>query len=270
MNTTDKIRNEVRENYRKIAIGKQESATGCCTNTGDQDCCSDYKNVSFDVISAKLGYSQNELLAVPEGANLGLGCGNPQAIAQLKKGEVVVDLGSGAGFDVFLAATQIGLEGLAVGVDMTHEMIAIARQNATKGNFKNAEFRLGEIEHLPVADNCADVVISNCVINLSPEKQKVFNECFRVLKPGGRIAVSDVISLGIIPDNVRNDMALYASCISGASTRQEIEEMLGKAGFSDIRVTPKSESKEFIQEWNDEMNLADFVVSANIEAVKRV
>lgn len=270
MKTTDKIRDEVRESYRKIVLQNPEAATGCCSKTSDSDCCGDYKNASFDIISAKLGYSQNELTAVPDGANLGLGCGNPQAIAQLKKGEVVVDLGSGAGFDVFLAATQIGPKGLAVGVDMTHEMIAKARQNAVKGNFTNAEFRLGEIEHLPVADNFADVIISNCVINLSPEKQQVFNESFRVLKPGGRIAVSDVISLGVIPDYIRHDMALYASCISGASTKQEVEEMLAKAGFSEINVTPKGESKEFIKEWRDDMNLADFVVSANIEAVKRV
>ncbi|MBN1819782.1 MAG: arsenite methyltransferase, partial [Prolixibacteraceae bacterium] len=203
-----------------------------------------------------------------DGANLGLGCGNPQAIAQLKKGEIVVDLGSGAGFDIFLAAKKIGEKGLAIGVDMTHEMIARARENAEKENFNNVEFRLGEIENLPVADNFADVIISNCVINLSPEKQKVFNESYRILKPGGRLAISDVIALGKMPEYAKEDMELYSGCISGASTKAENEEMLKKAGFKQIKITPKNESKEFIKDWNPEINLNDFVISATIEAVK--
>jgi arsenite methyltransferase len=265
---SDKIREGVRENYRKIVLENQAVKPDCCSPEPKSACCSDYKNITFDSISVKLGYSADELNLVPEGANLGLGCGNPQAIAKLKKGEVVVDLGSGAGFDVFLAAAQVGLEGKAVGVDMTHEMISKARENAKKGNFGNTEFRLGEIENLPVADNFANVVISNCVINLSPEKQKVFNESYRILKPGGRIAVSDVIAMGPMPESLKNDLAAYAGCISGALTKQEVEEMLAKAGFTDIKVAPKDESREFINEWRPGINLADFIVSANIEAVK--
>ena len=271
MNTnSNKIRDAVRENYSKIA----ESGTlwgGCgCGPEADVDCCmpGEAKSMDYDNVSSALGYSAEELKNVPEGSNMGLGCGNPQAIAALKEGESVLDLGSGAGFDVFLAANQVGETGMVIGVDMTPTMISKARDNAEKRNYTNVDFRLGEIENLPLADNSVDVMISNCVINLSPEKQQVFNETFRVLKPGGRIAVSDVIAIAEMPEKVKNDIALYAGCVSGASTADEIKNMLKTAGFVNIEVKPKAESKEFIETWSPGTKIADYVVSAMIEAVK--
>ncbi|MCY1720695.1 arsenite methyltransferase [Prolixibacteraceae bacterium Z1-6] len=263
----DEIREAVRENYSKVAENSAANNCGCVADS-DNSCCAPAPTNSFYQISAKLGYSENELQTIPEGANLGLGCGNPQAIAAIQKGETVLDLGSGAGFDVFLAANQLENTGKAIGVDMTPKMISTARENARKGKYTNVEFRLGEIEYLPVADNSVDVVISNCVINLSPEKQKVFNEVFRVLKPGGRIAVSDVIATTILPKKVKEDMAMYSSCISGASTIQELERMLTRAGFVNIKISPKNESKAFIREWAPGTTIHDYIVSATIEASK--
>jgi ubiquinone/menaquinone biosynthesis C-methylase UbiE len=248
----------VRQNYRKIAIA--ESAPSCC---GTEEC-----KISPADISLKLGYSNNEVNAVPDGANMGLGCGNPQAIAALKPGETVLDLGSGGGIDSFLAANAVGKKGRVVGVDMTPEMISKARQNTVKAGFKNVEFRLGEIENLPVADNSVDVIISNCVINLSPAKNKVFNEAFRVLKPGGRLAISDIVATAVLPDEVQNDLALLTGCISGASQIDELESMLEMAGFSRISIQPKKESKQFIRTWAPQIE--DFIVSATIEAVKPI
>jgi len=259
----DEIREAVRKNYSKVA----ENNCGCVSET-ENSCCAPILNNSFSHISSKLGYSQKDLQTVPEGANLGLGCGNPQAIASIKKGETVLDLGSGAGFDVFLAANQLENTGLAIGVDMTPTMISKARGNARKGKYNNVEFRLGEIENLPVADNSVDVVISNCVINLSPEKQKVFNEVFRVLKPGGRIAVSDVIATADIPEELQNDLELYSSCTLGASTIEKLEAVLARAGFTRIKISPKDESREFIRDWVPGANIHDYVVSATIEAIK--
>jgi len=262
----DEIRQAVRENYSR---GVENNANNCgCVTENGSTCCAPEPAESFYHISAQLGYSESELKTIPEGANLGLGCGNPQAIAAIKKGETVLDLGSGAGFDVFLAANQLGDTGLAIGVDMTPKMISTARENARKGGYTNVEFRLGEIEYLPVADNSVDVVISNCVINLSPEKQKVFNEVFRVLKPGGRIAVSDVIATTVLPEKVLEDMALYSSCISGASTTDELEAMLTQSGFTNIKISPKDESREFIREWAPGTTIHDYIVSAAIEARK--
>ncbi|WP_163322662.1 arsenite methyltransferase [Draconibacterium mangrovi] len=262
----DEIREAVRENYSRV-VENNANNCGCVTEDGNV-CCAPEPAESFYHISAQLGYSESELQNIPEGANLGLGCGNPQAIAAIKKGETVLDLGSGAGFDVFLAANQLGNTGLAIGVDMTPKMISTARENARKGGYNNVEFRLGEIEYLPVADNSVDVAISNCVINLSPEKQKVFNEVFRVLKPGGRIAVSDVIATTVLPEKVLEDMSLYSSCISGASTTDELEAMLTRAGFTDIKIRPKDESREFIREWAPGTTIHDYIVSAAIEARK--
>jgi SAM-dependent methyltransferase len=199
---------------------------------------------------------------------MGLGCGNPQAIASLKPGEIVLDLGSGGGFDCFLAARAVGDTGRVIGVDMTPEMVSKARENAAKAGFKNVEFRLGEIEHLPAADNSVDVIISNCVINLSPEKHKVFDDAFRVLKPGGRLAVSDVVATAELPYEVKNDLALHAGCIAGASLIDEVDAMLRKSGFSDIRIEPKDESREFIRTWAPGRNVEDYVGSATIEARK--
>jgi ubiquinone/menaquinone biosynthesis C-methylase UbiE len=199
---------------------------------------------------------------------MGLGCGNPQAIANLKRGETVLDLGSGGGFDCFLAARQVGAAGRVIGVDMTPAMLTKARDNAEKGGYGNVEFRLGEIEHLPVADRSVNVIISNCVINLSPDKQRVFNECFRVLEPGGRLAISDVVAFAELPAHIREDMALLTGCMAGASPISEVTEMLHAAGFVDVRIQPKEESKSFIREWAPGTPITDYVVSASIEAVR--
>jgi ubiquinone/menaquinone biosynthesis C-methylase UbiE len=197
-----------------------------------------------------------------------LGCGNPQAIAALQPGETVLDLGSGAGFDCFLAVRQVGPTGQVIGVDMTAEMVAKARENAGAAGYANVEFRLGEIEHLPVADASVDVIISNCVINLSPDKPQVFREAFRVLRPGGRLAISDIVTTAPLPEEVRNDLALYAGCIAGAATIAELEAMLGESGFDNIRIQPKDESRQLIREWAPGQKIEDYIVSAAIEAVK--
>lgn len=259
----DKIRQSVRINYGKVA---QAGNSGCCSTSS---CCSPGGASSPDAVSVRLGYSNEEVSAVPEGANMGLGCGNPQAIASLKPGEIVLDLGSGGGFDCFLAVRAVGDTGKVIGVDMTPEMVSKARENAVKAGFKNVEFRLGEIEHLPLADNSVDVIISNCVINLSPEKHKVFDDAFRVLKHGGRLAVSDVVATAELPDEVKNDLALHAGCIAGASLIDEVDAMLRKSGFKEIRIKPKDESRDFIRTWAPGRNVEDYVVSATIEAIKR-
>lgn len=218
--------------------------------------------------SRRMGYSEAELAAVPEGANLGLGCGNPQAIAALKPGETVIDLGSGAGFDCFLAAGQVGATGRVIGVDMTHEMLNKARENAAKIGAANVEFRLGELEHLPVADNTADAILSNCVINLVPDKAQVYREAFRTLKPGGRLAISDVVNKAPLPAKLKNDPALLCGCIAGAATIAETEAWLVEAGFVDVRVTPKAESRALISTWAPGSGIEDFVVSAIVEGRK--
>ncbi|WP_178018972.1 arsenite methyltransferase [uncultured Paenibacillus sp.] len=266
----DEIRQNVRQRYRQIAVqsGSQPNATeSSCCSPNNVGCCN--SSTDFKEISAGLGYSGEELNVVPDGANLGLGCGNPQAIAQLTPGEVVVDLGSGGGFDCFLASRQVGESGKVIGVDMTPEMVSRARQNAIKGGFMNVDFRLGEIEHLPVADQSVDVIISNCVINLSPDKEQVYREAYRVLLPGGRLAISDVVTTAELPPEIKNDLEdLYAGCISGASSIPELEQMLVQSGFSNIRILPKDESKTFIKEWIPGIKLEDYIVSAIIQAVK--
>ena len=223
-----KIRKVVREGYAKIA--KQNSS--CC---GPATSCCGSGHPAKD-ISKSIGYSEEELRSVPEGSNLGLGCGNPVALASLKVGEMVLDLGSGAGFDCFLAASQVGDKGRVIGVDMTPEMLEKARENAKKINSTNVEFRLGEIEHLPLADNSVDVVISNCVINLSPEKRRVFDEAYRVLKPGGRLMVSDIVLLRELPEALKNSIEAYVGCLSGAVLRNEYLGTIKAAGFKDVEV----------------------------------
>lgn len=261
----DSHRQSVREAYAKVAKGNTEGQ-GCSTAAS---CCGTSDDVAINaVISTRLGYSQAELGLVPAGANLGLGCGNPKAIAALEPGEVVVDLGAGAGFDCFLAAHEVGPSGRVIGVDMTPDMLSRARANAQKGLFENVEFRLGEIEHLPIADATADVIISNCVINLSPDKPQVFRDAFRVLRPGGRLAISDVVATADLPEEMRNDAGLIAGCMGNASLIGELEEMLREAGFEQIRIEPKDESKEFIKDWAPGRNVTDYVVSATIEAIK--
>ena len=253
----DEIRQAVRQQYGKIA-----ESDGCGTS-----CCGSAP-VSADVISQAVGYSAAETSIVPEGANMGLGCGNPQAIAALKVSEIVLDLGSGGGFDSFLAARQVGNDGQVIGVDMTPSMVSKARSNAEKGSYRNVEFRLGEIENLPVDDGCVDVIISNCVINLSPDKSRVFAEAFRVLKPGGRLAISDVVTFAEMPDEIRRDMVLLTGCMAGASPISAIESMLNSAGFRQICIAPKDESKSFIRDWAPGIPITDYVVSATIEAIK--
>jgi SAM-dependent methyltransferase len=215
-----------------------------------------------------MGYSATELASVPEGANLGLGCGNPQAIAAMRAGEVVIDLGSGAGFDCFLAAQQVGPTGRVIGVDMTHEMLQKARENAAKIAATNVEFRLGELEHLPVADNTADVAISNCVINLVPDKAQVFRDVFRVLKPGGRVAVSDIVNTAPLPPDLRADPSFICGCVAGAASIEQIQEWLTETGFADVDITGKSESRELIKTWAPGRGIEDYVVSAIIQARK--
>ena len=222
------IKEVVREGYAKIA----KTGSSCCAPANS--CCGG-SGISEN-ISKKIGYSDKELRAVPEGANLGLGCGNPTALASLKEGEVVLDLGSGAGFDCFLAAIRVGKQGRVIGVDMTPEMIAKARENAQKGNYENVEFRLGDIENVPVAGNSVDVVISNCVINLSPDKEKVFLEAFRVLKPGGRLMVSDMVLLKELPELIRNSVDAYIGCLSGAIRKDKYIGALEAAGFQKVRI----------------------------------
>ena len=258
----DEIRGAVRENYGKVAAS---GSTGCGCSPS---CCGTPSEVRAADISIGLGYSSEDVAAVPEGANMGLGCGNPQAIASLQPGETVLDLGSGGGFDCFLAVRAVGDNGQVIGVDMTPEMITKSRRNAEKAGFRNVEFRLGELENLPVADGIVDVIISNCVINLSPEKQRVFNETFRVLKFGGRLAISDVVATAEIPDSVKKDMAMYTGCVSGASSIPELESMLRRAGFESICIRPKDESKTFIRDWAPGSRIEDYIVSANIEGVK--
>jgi ubiquinone/menaquinone biosynthesis C-methylase UbiE len=199
---------------------------------------------------------------------MGLGCGNPQAIAALQPGETVLDLGSGGGFDCFLAARQVGETGRVIGIDMTPAMISKARNNAAKSDFRNVEFRLGEIENLPVADETIDVIISNCVINLSPDKPRVFADAYRALKPGGRLAISDVVAFAELPDEMRRDMELFTGCMAGASLVTEVEAMLQASGFAGIRVEPKNESKSFIRDWAPGTEITDYVVSATIEGIK--
>lgn len=256
----DIIRKTVRDNYAKVAGGN--SGCGCSPS-----CCGADNILPAD-ISLKLGYSSEDLSSTPEGSNMGLGCGNPQAIASLKPGETILDLGSGGGFDSFLAAKAVGESGFVIGVDMTPEMISLSRENAVKSGFTNIEFRLGEIENLPVADSSVDVIISNCVINLSPEKEKVFSEAFRVLKSGGRLAISDIVTSADLPEDIKKDMKLYAGCVAGAVSIPEIEYILKNNGFEKIIIRPKDESATFICNWAPGRNIEDYIVSATIEAVK--
>jgi len=259
----DHIRTMVREEYAQVA--RTDGATGCCgpapsTATG---CCA-----PGGTAAENLGYTEEEQALAPDGADLGLGCGNPNAIAALKEGEVVLDLGSGAGFDAFIAARRIGASGRVIGVDMTPEMLAKARENAAKVGVGNVEFRLGEIEHLPVADDSVDVIMSNCVINLSPDKQQVFRESFRVLKPGGRLAISDVVATATVPEAIRDDRQFIAGCMGGCETVDEMERMLTAAGFTSVSITVDEASREFIKDWAPGSGVEAYVASATIEAHK--
>jgi arsenite methyltransferase len=270
----EKVKKLVRSRYAKVA----KTSGSCCASS--VSCCSAPSN---EQVSKMIGYSQEEMDAVPEGSNLGLGCGNPTALASLKEGERVLDLGSGPGFDCFLAAKKVGNKGKVIGVDMTPEMLDKARINAKKGKYTNVEFRLGEIENLPVADNSVDVIISNCVINLAPNKKRVFEEAFRVLAPKGRLMVSDIVLLKKLPASIQNNVEAYAGCISGAELKEKYLELIRKAGFREIRVMEEktypleyivSEStlKDAIKMTNmteDEVKeAANTIVSVKVSAVK--
>ena len=259
--TDEQIRRAVRQTYGQIANAE---ATGCGCDCG----CGLRGSRTAEDVAVGLGYSKDEASSVPQGANMGLGCGNPQAIASLRPGETVVDLGSGGGFDCFLAAKAVGPDGHVIGVDMTAEMIAKARENAAKSEFDNVEFRLGEIEALPVEDAWADAIISNCVINLSADKPKVYKDAYRVLKPGGRLAIADIVATAELPDEVRNDLKLHAGCVAGASEIADVRAMLEEAGFTEIRITPRDKSKEIVRHWKPGTKVEDYVLSAYIEAVK--
>jgi SAM-dependent methyltransferase len=273
------IKDLIRARYGSIAATADSAS--CCTPAPQAEsaccapataapsaCCGPAEPLDVTAKARRMGYSEAELAAAPDGANLGLGCGNPQAIAALRPGETVVDLGSGAGFDCFLAARQVGETGRVIGVDMTHEMLAKARANARAVGAANVEFRLGELEHLPIADNTADVILSNCVINLVPDKPQVFREAFRVLKPGGRLAVSDVVNTAPLSAELAQDPTLLCGCVAGAAPTADITRWLHEAGFQDVCVTPKPDSRDLIATWAPGRGIEACVVSATIQAVK--
>jgi len=264
------IRGAVRDTYKQYAEGSQSvgffpsgGVGGKCTGS----CSGPTKNL--EEYASKLGYTKEDLeLEAASGANLGLGCGNPTAIATLQAGETVLDLGSGSGFDCFLAAKKVGPEGKVIGIDMTSEMVELARKNAEKHGYTNVTFEVGQIEALPLPDNSVDVVISNCVINLAPEKQQVLAEAARVLKPGGRFVVSDVIATQEIPEYIRKDLALYTGCMAGATPVAKLEKMLQDVGFDSIRIEPKADSRSYIGHWAPGSKAEDYVASATIFAYK--
>ena len=277
----ERIKEAVRENYGKIArtdslTSQAHQATTCCDTTdissgvNQKASCCDPTESSGESMSTIMGYSKKDIKSVPEEINMGLGCGNPVALASLRSGETVVDLGSGGGFDCFLAAKEVGETGKVIGVDMTPDMVSKARRNAEKMETRNVEFRLGEIENLPAADNTADIIMSNCVINLSPDKRNVYKEAYRILKPGGRLAISDVLATAELPDEVRNDLALVSACIGGAATIEDTEKLLVEAGFQNIKIKPNDHSRELIKKWDPGKSekATDYVVSTYIEAIK--
>ena len=280
--TKEVIRQAVRDRYGKIANAKTESPGisimgSCCGgsepatgNNSAASCCGGGSDVTSEQMSTLMGYSADDFAGIPDGANMGLGCGNPVALASLEAGETVVDLGSGGGFDCFLAARQVGETGRVIGIDMTPDMLSKARANAEKIQAEKVEFRLGEIEHLPVADNSADIIMSNCVINLSPDKPGVYRDAYRILKPGGRLAISDIIATRPLPEEIQQNLALVSACVGGAATMDDTRDMLAQAGFENIKITPKDESRAMISEWTggDKKNAGDYVVSAYIEATK--
>ena len=256
------VREVVRERYGKIA--RDMKGEGC--GAPKSSCCSSGEKTSGH--SLKLGYSSEELQSLPEGADLGLGCGAPLRDARVEEGMTVLDLGSGAGIDVFMVARLVGKNGRAIGVDITPEMVTRARKGAREGGTKNVEFRLGEIENLPVADASVDIVISNCVVNLSPDKSRVFGEVFRVLRPGGRMVISDVVARFELPDEVRQNPDLYSGCMAGAQTPEVIERLMRSAGFQEVKIDLREESRTFITTWAPGSNMEDCVVSAVVSGRK--
>ncbi len=258
------IKNHIQKNYGSIALQGLQGCGSCCGTVTQQE-----SNVlDINKFSVHLGYSINDLKDIPESANMGLGCGNPIAIAAIKEGETVLDLGSGGGFDCFLARKQVGDKGYVIGVDMTFEMIELATQNAKKIGYTNVNFRLGEIENLPVEDSSIDVIISNCVINLSQDKEKVFYEAYRVLKDGGRLSISDILATAELPDSIKHDLSMISGCVANAEHTHKVYELLEKVGFNNIQIVPKDNSKEILKEWMPKKNIEDYVASYIIEAKK--
>lgn len=269
LKSNDEIRDSVRTAYADVV----ETASGSCgpnaaasARAGTSCCPTPGSGAPTD--GRVLGYGEDELAAVPEGSNLGLGCGNPTAIAELAEGETVLDLGSGAGFDCFLAAPKVGASGRVIGVDMTPQMLEKARANAKKAGADNVEFRLGEIEHLPVADNTVDVIISNCVINLAPDKNAVFRDAYRVLSPGGRLCISDIVATEELPGDMKGDMGMISSCIGGAVHVDELIAGLKAAGFDAPDIDVNEKSREFIADWAPGRGIEKYIASATIRAVK--
>jgi len=257
----EKIRGHIRGQYTKVARREVQS---CCSS----ECGCNGTATDISAVSKKLGYSEQDFYDAPYESNMGLGCGNPIAIASLKEGETVLDLGSGGGFDCFIARKRVGETGHVIGVDMTPDMITLARKNAEKSGYTNVEFRLGEIEHLPVADNSVDVIISNCVINLSLDKEKVFKDAYRVMKTGGRLSVSDVVVIADLPEKYKQDLYAISACIGGAEHIDRIKAMLQAVGFKDIKVTLKDNSKDIVADWAPGTKIEDYIASAIIEARK--
>jgi ubiquinone/menaquinone biosynthesis C-methylase UbiE len=264
----DQIRTAVRDHYASVATGAAAKDAPSQGGKAESGCCAPTCCAPSGTSSLKVGYSADDLSNAPDGADLGLGCGNPQAIASLRPGEIVLDLGAGAGFDAFLAARQVGPTGRVIGVDMTPEMLQKARGNAIKAGIDNVDFRLGEIEHLPVADNSVNVIMSNCVINLSPDKPAVFAEAFRVLKPGGRLAISDVVATKPLPEALATSIAAHAGCIAGAAEVEPLREMLTASGFSEINIEVNEKSREFVRDWLPGSGAENYVASAIIQATK--
>jgi SAM-dependent methyltransferase len=259
------MRDAIRKNYADVAL-KGTTGGGCCCSSG---CCCGDSAADIKETSMRIGYTEEELDGTPIEANMGLGCGNPIAIAAIQQGDTVLDLGSGGGFDCFLARRKVGDSGTVIGVDMTAEMITLARENAIKSGYTNVEFRLGEIEHLPVADSSIDIIISNCVINLSLDKERVFQEAFRVLKSGGRLSISDIVATAELPDEIKQDLRMRAGCIAGAEYIDHIHKMLKDAGFVNIKLTPKDNSREILKTWIPDKKIEDYVESYIIEGSKQ-
>lgn len=260
----DAVRETVRTAYDAVA----RTSSSCCAPTccAPSDLAEALDGVDPKEVAQALGYSEADLAAVPDGANLGLGCGNPQAIAALSPGETVLDLGSGPGFDCLLAGRAVGPEGKVIGVDMTPSMLERARASASEAGLDHVEFRLGTIEHLPVADRSVDVILSNCVVNLSPEKRAVFSEAFRVLRPGGRLAIKDILAIGEIPPDLAGDFVALTGCVAGAVPVAEIQQLLSEVGFTDVVVDIDASSRELIDSWMPGRGAGDVVASASIQA----
>ena len=248
--SNEELKNIVRDGYKKIVTEEEKIER------------------SSEDISKSIGYSSEDLDTVPKNSNLGLGCGNPQLVANIAEGETVLDLGSGAGFDCFIASKKVGGNGLVIGVDMTPEMLSQARENAYENNYSNVDFRLGEVENIPVADGIVDVIISNCVINLSPNKQRVYDEAYRVLKNGGRLAISDIVLMKDLTDEMKQDEKLYCGWVTGASSVEELKFYLNKSGFKNIRIETKEVSEEYAAKWGHNLNVGEYIMSSIIVATK--